>query len=155
MPLPNPSQQEDESAFISRCISEIYNEYGQEQSAAICYSQWEKENMSSEEDFKTLPTDDCIEKYKSKGYTDEDAKQACQKTIEVTDEGQQGGVVSNFGRVKFEFRPDAKEKMPDFMARCMSNDLVREKKKDRGVRSGFCYSQYQNKYIASLAKGWR
>ncbi len=42
MPIPVPSQQEDESAFISRCISEIFDEYGQEQSAAICYSQWEK-----------------------------------------------------------------------------------------------------------------
>lgn len=154
MPIPVPSKQEDESAFISRCISEIFDEYGQEQSAAICYNEWQKENMS-EVDFAILPTEDCVKEHISKGYTEEDAKQACKRYVDVTDEGQQGGVVSNFGRVKFEFLPESKEKMPDFMARCMSNETVREKKKDRGVRSGFCYSQYQNKYLASLAKGWR
>jgi hypothetical protein len=37
----------------------------------------------------------------------------------------------------------------------MSDAMVREKKKDRGVRAGFCYSQYQQKYIANIAKGWK
>lgn len=40
-PVPSPSGDEDEQKFISRCISEIIDEYGQEQSAAICYSKWE------------------------------------------------------------------------------------------------------------------
>jgi hypothetical protein len=40
-PIPSPSG-EDEQTFISRCISKLIDEYGQEQAAAICYSQWEK-----------------------------------------------------------------------------------------------------------------
>jgi hypothetical protein len=39
-PVPSPSGDEDENKFISRCISELYDEYGQEQAAAICYSKW-------------------------------------------------------------------------------------------------------------------
>lgn len=39
-PVPSPSGDEDEQTFVSRCIKEIYDEYGQEQSAAICYSKW-------------------------------------------------------------------------------------------------------------------
>jgi hypothetical protein len=39
-PIPSPSGDEDEQKYISRCISEIIDEYGQEQSAAICYSKW-------------------------------------------------------------------------------------------------------------------
>jgi hypothetical protein len=39
-PVPSPSGDEDENTFVSRCISEIIDEYGQEQSAAICYSKW-------------------------------------------------------------------------------------------------------------------
>ena len=39
-PVPSPAGGEDEQKFISRCISELYDEYGQEQSAAICYAKW-------------------------------------------------------------------------------------------------------------------
>lgn len=39
-PIPSPSGSEDEQAFISRCMSEIIDEYSQEQAAAICYSKW-------------------------------------------------------------------------------------------------------------------
>jgi|GEM_PF-2032384 len=39
-PVPSPEGGEDEQTFISRCIKELYDEYGQEQSAAICYSKW-------------------------------------------------------------------------------------------------------------------
>ena len=39
-PVPSPEGDEDESKFISRCISELYDEYGQEQAAAICYNKW-------------------------------------------------------------------------------------------------------------------
>lgn len=38
--IPEPEGNEDEQAFVSRCIAAIYDEYGQEQSAAICYSKW-------------------------------------------------------------------------------------------------------------------
>ena len=40
--IPEPSEGEDEQAYISRCISSIIDEYGQEQAAGICYGQWEK-----------------------------------------------------------------------------------------------------------------
>jgi hypothetical protein len=40
-PIPSP-EGEDEQTFISRCISKLIDEYGQEQAAAICYGQWEK-----------------------------------------------------------------------------------------------------------------
>jgi hypothetical protein len=38
--IPTPESGEEEQAYISRCISAIYDEYGQEQSAAICYAKW-------------------------------------------------------------------------------------------------------------------
>jgi len=41
-PVPSPESDEDESKFISRCISDLIDEYGQEQASGICYSQWEK-----------------------------------------------------------------------------------------------------------------
>ena len=41
-PIPSPEKQEEEDKFISRCISDLIDEYGQEQAAAICYGQWEK-----------------------------------------------------------------------------------------------------------------
>ena len=49
MPIPNPTPKETEEEFVSRCIGEIYDEYGQEQSAAICYNTYRKEtNMSGD-----------------------------------------------------------------------------------------------------------
>jgi hypothetical protein len=152
MPIPSVKKGELEQDYISRCISELYNEYGQEQSAGICYTQWEKRDDMSSEEFKTLPTSDCIEKHISAGYTEAYAKLACSAPKE--NDGQQGGV-AQFGRTKFEYSPNWKETMPEFMARCMSASEVREKKKDRGTRAGFCYGQYEKKYIANLAKRWK
>jgi len=40
--IPSPEGGEDEQTYISRCISSIVDEYGQEQALGICYSQWEK-----------------------------------------------------------------------------------------------------------------
>ena len=46
MPV-NVKKGESENDFISRCIGEeVSAGYSQEQSAAICYSYWDKENMS-------------------------------------------------------------------------------------------------------------
>lgn len=45
MPIPSRRKDEDKDKFVSRCISEIIDEYGQEQAAAICYSKSE-EKMS-------------------------------------------------------------------------------------------------------------
>jgi len=39
-PVPSPEGNEDEQTYVSRCIKELYDEYGQEQSAAICYNKW-------------------------------------------------------------------------------------------------------------------
>lgn len=155
MPVPNPGQSESEQEFISRCMSEIGNEYDQAQGVAICYASWDKENMSAEmEEFKTLPTQDCLERAKSAGYTEEYAKWACSKPKETPDDSQQGGVVG-FARTAFEFKPQAKEKMPDFMARCMSDAMVREKKQDRVNRANFCYRMYQDFYVMSIGKRWK
>jgi hypothetical protein len=46
MPV-NVKSGETENEFISRCIGEeINNGYEQSQAVAICYSYWDKENMS-------------------------------------------------------------------------------------------------------------
>lgn len=39
-PIPSPESGEEEDKYISRCISSIIDEYGQEQASAICYSKW-------------------------------------------------------------------------------------------------------------------
>lgn len=40
--IPTPESGEDEQKYVSRCISDIIDEYGQEQAAAICYATWQK-----------------------------------------------------------------------------------------------------------------
>ena len=47
MPIPNPQSGESQDEFVSRCIGELYNEYGQEQASAICYTKY-RENMNTE-----------------------------------------------------------------------------------------------------------
>lgn len=49
MPVPSREKNEDKDKFVSRCISEIIDEYGQEQAAAICYKAAD-EKMSKMED---------------------------------------------------------------------------------------------------------
>lgn len=40
-PIPSPESSEDEQAYISRCNSELYDEYPDDaQRNAICYSKW-------------------------------------------------------------------------------------------------------------------
>lgn len=180
MPV-KPKSNETEQEFISRCMSEEKDSFPEtDQRYAVCKSKWDnKEEMVSEDitdllddeedvlegftyatkesqEFATLPTTDCMEKHKSAGYTEQYSKQACSGS--KNNDGQQGGVVGmseEFGRKKFEYTPNSKETLNEFMGRCMSDSMVREKKKDRGVRAGFCYTQYQQRYIASLAKGWK
>lgn len=42
-PIPSPSGDEDEQKFISRCISEIIDEYPEEgQAYAVCKGEWDK-----------------------------------------------------------------------------------------------------------------
>lgn len=47
MPIPNPKGGETQDEFVSRCIEAIYDEYGEKQSAAICYNKF-RENMNTE-----------------------------------------------------------------------------------------------------------
>lgn len=49
MPIPKPNSGESEQEYVSRCIGEIYDEYGQEQGSAICYNTYRKsKGMSSQ-----------------------------------------------------------------------------------------------------------
>ena len=45
MPIPNPKSGESQDQFVSRCVSQIYDEYGEDQSVAICINQY-NQNMS-------------------------------------------------------------------------------------------------------------
>lgn len=38
--IPTPESNEDENTFISRCVSSIVDEYGQDISLGICYTKW-------------------------------------------------------------------------------------------------------------------
>jgi hypothetical protein len=51
MPIPVPQSSETEQEFVSRCIEAIYDEYGAEQSSAICYSTWRKESKLGQQEF--------------------------------------------------------------------------------------------------------
>jgi hypothetical protein len=155
MPI-KPESNETEQDFISRCMSDEKDAFPeQDQRLAVCYSYWDKEGMSSEmEKFKDLPTTDCIEQAKSAGYTEDYAKLACSKPKK--NDGQQGGVVAQaMARTKFEYPPKSKESMNDFIGRCMSDSVVREKKKDRVGRAQFCYRMYQDFYVMSIGKSWK
>jgi hypothetical protein len=39
--IPSPESGEEQDKYISRCVSSIIDEYGQEKGLGICYSQWE------------------------------------------------------------------------------------------------------------------
>jgi len=134
------------------CMIDQVERYGDEETAAKICGAIKAANMSSE-DFATLPTVDCMEKHKSDGYTEQYAKWAC--SGRPKNDGQQGGVVSAFAKTKFEYPASHKETMTSFMARCMSDVMVKEKKKNRGDRAGFCYSQYQNRYLSNIGKKWK
>lgn len=134
------------------CMLDQVERYGDEETAAKICGSIKAANMSSE-DFATLPTVDCMEKHKSDGYTEQYAKWAC--SGRPKNDEQQGGVVSAFAKTKFEYPASHKETMTNFMSRCMSDVMVKEKKKNRGDRAGFCYSQYQNRYLSNIGKKWK
>jgi hypothetical protein len=49
MPIPKVKDGQTEQEYVSECISAIIDEYGQEQSAAICYNTYRTEvGMSTE-----------------------------------------------------------------------------------------------------------
>lgn len=137
------------------CISDQMEQYGDEEIANKVCGAIKAGNFAFEE-WRTLPTADCIKQHKSAGYTEQYAKWSCTRPKE--NDGQQGGVVAmseEFARTKFEYSPKHKETMTEFMARCMSDSVVKEKKPYRPSRAGFCYSSYQNKYISNIGKSWK
>ena len=55
MPIPKQNQGEDMDSFISRCVSSIIDEYGQEQASAICYKQVDMSEDEIEEVYVLKP----------------------------------------------------------------------------------------------------
>jgi hypothetical protein len=53
MPI-QPGATEDESTFISRCMSEETQDYEQDQAYAICKSKWDNQNMSEATSFEEM-----------------------------------------------------------------------------------------------------
>jgi hypothetical protein len=155
MPI-NPSKSETEEEFISRCMSEEKDSFPETgQRYAVCKSTWDKENMS----FQKIVCDECGWSWDLKDGGDD--PYTCHKCgnkmpLPVSEEAQQGGVVSpgSFARTKFEFPPINKEGLNAYMSRCMSDSLVKERKPSRVNRAGFCYSEYQNRYIMTIGRKW-
>ena len=48
MPIPQPASGESQNEYVGRCISDINEEYPNEQAIAICISTWQKTNMSKD-----------------------------------------------------------------------------------------------------------
>lgn len=49
MPIPIPKKGQTEQKYVSECISQIVDEYGQEQGSAICYNTYRKsKDMSAQ-----------------------------------------------------------------------------------------------------------
>lgn len=49
MPIPKPNSGESESDFVGRCMSEIGNEYDQDQAVAICFNTYRTEKAEAME----------------------------------------------------------------------------------------------------------
>jgi hypothetical protein len=76
MPIPNPTPKETEEEFVSRCIPSIIDEYGQEQSAAICYNTYRKsEGMSGER--LVMSKINQLNKYKGINLAEEEGGDPC------------------------------------------------------------------------------
>jgi DNA-directed RNA polymerase subunit RPC12/RpoP len=152
MPI-NPGETENEQEFISRCMGIETGDYEQDQAYAICKSKWDNKDMSSQS--RRIVCDECGWSWDLEDGGDD--PYLCHKCgRRVSEEAQQGGVVAGtFGRTKFTYPVKSKEALNDYMARCMSDSSVREKKPDRGNRAGFCYTSYQDFYIMSIGKRWK
>lgn len=71
MPIPNPKSNENKSTFVSRCISEIKDEYKQDQRIAICISTWDNKK------FKEYPWAKCMEDQQKRGYGVKTSEKIC------------------------------------------------------------------------------
>lgn len=60
MPVPNPTSNDSEATFMSRCMSDekLKNEYPHNQHLAICLSSWREHNKKKETHSKDRNTDD-------------------------------------------------------------------------------------------------
>ena len=49
MPIPTPKKGQTEQEYVSECISQLMDEYGQEKGSAICYNTYRKsKDMSAQ-----------------------------------------------------------------------------------------------------------
>ena len=46
MPIPKPESRETQNDYVSRCMSAITGEYGQDQAVAICISTYQNQTLS-------------------------------------------------------------------------------------------------------------
>ena len=82
MPV-NVKKGESENDFISRCIGEeVGAGYEQSQAAAICYSYWDKENMSKIADTMSKVMSRVAYDTKYKGINLKDASDPCTEGYE-------------------------------------------------------------------------
>jgi hypothetical protein len=82
MPV-NVKKGESENDFISRCIGEeVGAGYEQSQAAAICYSYWDKENMSKIADTMSKVMSRVAYDTKYKGINLKDANDPCTEGYE-------------------------------------------------------------------------
>ncbi len=91
MPV-NVKSGEDEQTFISRCIGEEMGAgYEQSQAAAICYSYWDKENMSKITDTKSKVMAAVTYNTKFRGINLKDANGPCWEGYEQYGTKDMGG----------------------------------------------------------------
>jgi hypothetical protein len=91
MPV-NVKSGEDEQTFISRCIGEeIGAGYEQSQAAAICYSYWDKQNMSKITDTKSKVMAAVTYNTKFRGINLKDANDPCWEGYEQYGTKDMGG----------------------------------------------------------------
>ena len=65
MPIPSPSQGESQNEYVGRCISDINEEYPNEQAVAICISNWQKTHMSKDSSARVAMKMEGIHLYQS------------------------------------------------------------------------------------------
>jgi hypothetical protein len=91
MPV-NVKSGEDEQTFISRCIGEeVSAGYEQDQAAAICYSYWDKQNMSKITDTKSKVMAAVTYNTKFRGINLKDANDPCWEGYEQYGTKDMGG----------------------------------------------------------------
>lgn len=78
MPIPEVKGGELERDYVSRCIAEIYDEYGQEQGSAICYSTYRKsKNLSAQGKISSYLREDSYKGINLTALADGDLEDAC------------------------------------------------------------------------------